>query len=101
MDIVILMGLIGLVVFFFKKFINVIYLIPIVDIFLRIIDVIKDYITDPEFFAFLDKWFPANIPSIIGKYTSGFVFDIFFWVYIGIYIIFEYYIIREFFSSKK
>ncbi|MGE5456254.1 MAG: hypothetical protein ACM3O4_04035 [Ignavibacteriales bacterium] len=101
MDIVILMALIGFVVFFFKRFVNVIYLIPIVDIFLRILAVIKEYITDPQFYAFIDKWFPANIPSIIGKYTSGFIYDVFFWIYIAVYIIFEYYIIREFFSGKK
>ncbi len=100
MDIVILMALIGFVVFFFKRFINVIYLIPIIDIFLRILAVIKEYITDPNFYAFIDRWFPANVPSIIGKYTTGFVYDVFLWVYIGIFIIFEYYIIRYFFSKK-
>ncbi|MDD2377305.1 MAG: hypothetical protein PHD10_01315 [Bacilli bacterium] len=100
MDIIIIMALIGFVVFFFKRFVNVIYLIPAIDIFLRIITVIKTTIADAETYAFLNKWFPANIPSVIDKYTGGVVYNILFFVYIIIYVIFEYYLIRQIFSKK-
>ncbi|MDD2435719.1 MAG: hypothetical protein PHO63_05675 [Bacilli bacterium] len=100
MDIIIIMALIGFVVFFFKRFVNVIYLIPAIDILLRIIDVIKTSISDPETIAFLTKWFPDSIPAILDKYTGGIIYDVLFIIYIVIYIIFEYYLIRQIFSKK-
>ncbi len=100
MDLVILIVLFGLVIFFFKKFSNCIYFLAIVDILLRIITFIKLELLKNELFLFVDKYVPENILNIIGSYSSGLLYTIFVWLYVAAFIIFEFYIIRLFFRRK-
>ena len=100
MDLVILIVLIGIVVFFFKKFSSFIYFLAIVDIFLRIMTFIKLQISNYEIYSFLNKYIPTSIPSIIDAYSSGILNTILIWLYVIAIIIFESYIIRTFFRKK-
>jgi hypothetical protein len=100
MDLVILLVLIGLVVFFHKKFSSVIYFIAIADILLRIITFIKDKITGGQIHDFINKYVPADIPTILSKYSTGLLHDILIWLYVVAFAIFEFYMIRQFFRKK-
>lgn len=100
MDLVILLVLLGVVIFFFRRFSSFIYFIAITDIFLRIVTFIKLELTTGEIFAFLNKYIPANIPAILGNYSSGLLYTILVWLYVIAFIIFEGYIIRTFFRKK-
>ena len=100
MDLIILLVLLGLVIFFFKRFSSFIYFIAITDIFLRIVTFIKIELTSGDIYAILNKYIPANILAILGNYSSGLLYTILVWLYVIAFIIFECYIIRTFFRKK-
>ncbi len=99
MDLAILLILMALVIFFFKRFSSFIYFIAIVDIFLRILTFIKNN-SVPELHDLIQKYIPENIPDIIDNYASGIIYQIFVWIYVIIMGIFLFYIIRTFFRKK-
>lgn len=99
MDLVILLLLIGLVIFFFRRFSSLIYLIGIVDIFLRLVTFIKVELTKGELYAIIDKYIPSNIPTLLGNYSDGLLYTILLWLYIAAMIIFEFYLIKGFFKK--
>ena len=109
MDLAILIVLMAVVIFFFKRFDSFIYFIAVVDIFLRILTFIKIHVPVPELKALIGRYFPESIPAIvnkamspniINKYTSGIVNTIFIWVYAIIFMIFLFYTARIFFRKK-
>ena len=101
MDLAILLILMALVIFFFKRFSSFIYFIAIVDIFLRILTFIKNN-SVPELHDLIQKYIPESIPGIIGNYVSEthIVYIIFVWIYVIIMGIFLFYITRTFFKKK-
>lgn len=100
MDLVIFLVLLGVVVFFFRKFNSFIYSVAIIDILLRIVTYVKIELTKGEIFAFLNKYIPANVPTILGNYANGLLLTVLMWAYVIVFIIFEFYIIRTFFRKK-
>ncbi len=101
MELFILLLLIMVVAFIYRKLSSVVYSIVIIDILLRIIDFIKNNISSTELFQFLNKNVPISIPSIINKYTEGLLTEVLMWALVIVYIIFEYYIIMTFVKKKK
>lgn len=100
MDLVVLLVLMGLVIFFFKRFSSFIYFIGFIDILLRIMDFIKGELLRREIYTFIDKYVPKSIPTIIGNYSSGLLYTILLWLYVAAMIAFEFYIIKIFFRRK-
>mgnify|MGYP001115932768 CR=1 FL=1 len=100
MDLAILIVLLAVVIFFFKRFDSFIYFVAIVDIFLRILGFVKAHVPVPELQALIGRYFPESIPAIIGKYTNGIVNTIFIWIYAIIFMIFLFYTARIFFRKK-
>lgn len=101
MEIVILMAIIGAIVFFFKRtFSGFVYSVAVVDIFLRIVAYLKIHLFTGELAMFFNRYFPNSIPAIIGKYTSSTLQMVLMWIYVGIMIVFEFYIIRIFFKKR-
>ncbi len=101
MEVVIIMAIIGVIVFFFKRtFSGFVYSVGMVDIFLRILAFLKVQLLGGEVYAFVNRWFPESIPAIISKYTNGVLETVLFWIYVGIMIVFEVYIIKAFFNKR-
>ena len=100
MDLVILVVLMGIVVFIFKRFSSFIYFIAIIDILLRILTLIKTQIANYEIYSFLNKYVPTSIPGILNNYSSGILNTLLIWLYVIAMIIFEYYLIRTFIKKK-
>ena len=101
MEIVIMMAIIGAAVFFLKRtFSGFVYSVAMVDIFLRIIAYLKVHLFTGEVATFFNSYFPNSIPAVIDKYTSSTLQMVLMWVYVGIMIVFEFYIIRTFFNKK-
>ncbi len=100
MDVVILVVLVGIVIFVFKSFKGFVYFMALFDMLLRIIALIKVRIGIPELKSFFDAYFPSSILSIIDKYSIGIFNTVLVWLYIALFIVFEYYVIRAFFKMK-
>ncbi len=100
MDAIIFLALLVIVIIFFKRFSNVVFFIAICDIFLRILTFIK-YNTVKEIKTFITKYFPENIPAIIGKYAKDDLYTILVWTYVVIMAIFLFYVVRIFIKRKK
>ena len=100
-DVIILLILLVIVIFVYKKFSSFVYSLAIIDMFLRILNYIGTHVPVPELKALIEKYFPASVPGIFGNYTSGIVYDILMWIYIGFYICFLFYVTRYFFKKRK
>ena len=99
-DLIILVILLGLVLFFFRKFSSFVYAVAIIDIFLRILTFLK-YNTVPEVKALIGKYLPESIAGIIKHYSSGWLYTLFIWIYVIIISIFLGYIINYFIHKRK
>lgn len=100
MDLVILVVLIGIVIFFFKQFSSFVYFMVIVDIFLRGLHMIAGALKIAEFTIFVNKYIPLSIPGIINTYSTGIFNSLLTWGYIILFAIFEFYTIRIFFKKR-
>ena len=100
MDAIIFLVLLLVVIFFFKRVSNTVFFIAIFDIFLRILTFLRDN-TFQEVKYFIGKYFPENIPDIIGKYTEGTFYTVLVWAYVILMIVFLYYVICIFLKRKK
>lgn len=101
MDLIIIGALIIITIIFFRRFSNVVYAICILDIFLRIVTKVDSMLNIGSLSNLVDKYIPSSILGIINNHSSGIINTILVWIYIGIYVIFLFYIIRTFFKKKK
>lgn len=99
MDLVILVILIGIVVFFFRRFSSFVYFMAIMDIFFRLIHMFADLLNIYELTMFINKYIPLSIPSIINTYSTGIFNTLLMIGYLILGAIFEFYIIRTFFKK--
>ena len=95
-DLIVLVLLILIVIMFFKNYQSFVFLIAIIDIFLRILTFIKNNIGVSDVSHIIGKYFPENIFDIIHTYTNGIVSTIIDWCFVVIMINFLFYITRIF-----
>lgn len=100
MDLVILIILLMIVVLAFKKFSSFVYCMVIIDLFLRILTLIRIHLNIPELSSLIVRYIPESIPAILARYSTGVFYTVLIWGYIILYIIFEWYSIRIFFKKK-
>lgn len=103
MDVIILIAVIVLFVFLFKKtFSSFVYAVAVTDIFFRIVTYLKIKLTNGygSLYAFLDNNIPSNIPAVIEKYTNYEFSFVLIWAYVILMIVFEFYAIRTFMHKK-
>ena len=100
MDLAVLLILIIIVVLVLKDVKWVTYLIGIVEIFLRLIHYIGDNLKIASLNNFINEYFPTSIFTIIGKYSSGVVYDILSWVLVLFLIWFLIYLVKYLFGCR-
>lgn len=101
MDVIILIAVIVLFVFLFKRtFSSFVYAVAVTDIFFRIVTYLKIRLTSGSLYAFLDRYIPSNIPAVIEKYTNDEFSIVLIWGYVILMIVFEFYAIRTFMHKK-
>ena len=100
MDLAVLLILIIIVVLVLKDVKWVTYLIGIFEIFLRLIHYIGDNLKIASLNNFINEYFPTSIFAIIGKYSSGVVYDILSWVLVLFLIWFLIYLVKYLFGSR-
>ena len=100
-DLIVLVLLILVVIMFFKNYLSFVFLMAIIDIFLRILSFIKNNIGLNDVSYIIGKYFPDSIFDIINTYTKGIVSTIIEWCFVIIMINFLFYITRIFLRKKK
>ena len=102
-DLILLVILILIIVMFFKRFSSFVFLMAIIEIFLKILAFIKNNIGLKDVAAVINKYLPESILDIIDKYTGnwGIVNAILRWSFIIIMMIFLSYIVKIFLNKKK
>lgn len=103
MDIIIVLVIIGILVFLFKRtFSSFVYAVALSDIFLRIVTFLKVQLFKGDICKFFDKYFPESIPGVIDKYLKDIdiLNIILLWTYVILMCIFEVYIIKTFIRKK-
>ena len=100
MDAIIVIAIIAVVAFYFRRVDKVVMGFAIVDIFLRLFHYLVVNIEIKGISEYIEKYLPESIPDIIGNYTSDMLYDVLIWVYVIIMIIFLGYTIRNFIRKK-
>ena len=102
-DLIILLILVILVIMFFKRFSSFVFLMAIVDLFLRILAFIKNNIGLDDVAAVIGKYLPESVFDIIDKYTAStpVLCIILKWCHVFLMIAFLGYITKIFINKKK
>ena len=100
-DLIVLILLIFVVIMFFKNYQSFVFLMAIIDIFLKIMTYIKYNIGLKDISYIIGKYLPESIFDIIHTYTNGIVSTIIDWCFVIIMINFLFYITRIFLRKKK
>ena len=94
-DLIVLLLLVVAVVFS-----SFVYLIAIIDIFLRLLTFVSNNLGVPELSSLIDKYFPTSMVGIINRYSNGIINTVLMWCLFVIYCIFLFYITRTFWKRK-
>lgn len=100
MDLIVILVVLGIVIFFYKKFYYVINAIAIIDILLRLLTFVNNEFLTKEIHKWMDINIPKNIPTMLSNYSSGLFYTILLYLYIAAFIVFEFYLIKGFFKRK-
>lgn len=100
MELIIILVLIGVVVFIYKDYKYVIYLLGCLELFFRLIHYIGDHVSFIHINGFINKFIPDSLFSVVGKYTSGTVEQIVDWVLIVAFIFLLVYLVKYLFKIK-
>ncbi|MBR4262459.1 MAG: hypothetical protein IKQ35_03760 [Bacilli bacterium] len=100
-DLIVIIVLLALVIFYFRRFSNFVYAFAIIDIFLRILNFIENNVKVPELQKLISKYFPDSIEALIYHYTDGILTTILLWVYVVIFAIFLGYVFKIFIKRRK
>lgn len=100
-DLIVIVVLLLIVVFCFRRFSSFVYSFAIIDIFLRILNFIQNNLPVKEIQNLIGKYFPNSIEAVIRGYSSGIIETILMWAYTVLYIIFLSYVIKTFIHKKK
>lgn len=92
-DVIILLIVVLLIAFIFKKPSNAIIFLGLIDIFLRIINFIGNN-TSKDINAIINKYFPSSIEGLVMKYSNGTLETILVWGYVILMSMFLYYVFR-------
>lgn len=80
MDLIILLVLMAIIIFFFKDFTAFVYFLGIVELFLRIVNFIANNIGVNDLSKWMNDNFPNSIFSILAKYSNGLLYDVLCWL---------------------
>lgn len=100
MDLIILLVLIAIVIFWTKDFKFFIYFIGIVEIFFRIMHFIADNLKIIEIKELIVNYIPSSIFSILAKYSNGLFYEILCWGLFACFVTLEVYLVKYFLKRK-
>lgn len=99
-DAIIVVALIIVSFCWFRRLSKTVYAVAIIDIFLRLINYISANIGIKGFHKWVKSIFPVSLPELLDNYMDGVVLAVFEWIYVGLMVIFLFYIVRAFVRKK-
>lgn len=100
MDLIVLLVLIIIVIFVFRDVKWFIYLLGIIELFLRLVNYIGNNIGLPGLADFVNDYLPGSIFEILGNYSTGLLYDVLVWLLVACFVGWLIYLIRYFFRKK-
>ena len=98
MDLIIILILIAVIVFFFRDFKHTAYFFGIVEIFFRLLHFIADHIHIPELSKFINQYIPSSLFTMLGKYANGLLYEILMWGLFAYFCALLVYLVMYFFK---
>ena len=99
-DLILVVVLIIVAFAWFRKFSKTVYAVAIIDIFLRLLYYISANIGIKGFHKWVKGIFPKSIPDLLSRYMNGVLLAVFVWIYIGLMVVFLFYVTRSFIRKK-
>ena len=100
MDLIILLILIAVVIFWTKDFKFFIYFLGITELFFRLMHFIADNVKMVELTAIIREYIPASIFNILAKYSNGLFYEILCWALFAAFVTLEVYLVKYFIKGK-
>lgn len=100
MDAFIILVILVFLMVWYRKFSKVVYGVAMIDIFLRLVDIITRNAYIKELSEFSNKYLPSSLPAVIDKYLEGIPEFLVIWGYIVFMGAFLFYTIRIFIKKK-
>lgn len=100
MDLVVLVVIICIIVFWKKTFASFVYFLSLSDIILRVLTFIRMNIGLPEVSATIAKYVPTSVKALIDAYSTGILNSVLTWGHVFIYILFIFYVAKYFIKMK-
>lgn len=100
MDLVVLIIIICIIVFWKKTFASFVYFLSLTDIILRVLTFIRMNIGLPDVSESIAKYVPSSVKSVIDVYSSGILNNVLTWGHVLIYILFIFYVAKYFIKMK-
>jgi len=101
LDLIIIIALIIIVLAFFRDFKTFLYLLGIVEVSLRLLRFVAANIGISSISGFIYDNFPANLFSVIDKYSSGIINIILNWVLAACFFMWLVCLVKYFFKKRK
>ena len=100
MEAVIILILIAIVIFVYKDYHFIVYLLGTLEIFFRLIHYIGDHISFIKINPFVNKYIPTSLFDVVSKYTSGVIEIILSWILVAGFVLLLIYLIKYLFKIK-
>lgn len=100
MELVIILILIGIVIFVYKDYHFVVYLLGTLEIFFRLIHYIGDHLSFIKINPFINKYIPTSLFDVVSKYTSGVIEVIISWILVAAFVLLLVYLVKYLFKIK-
>lgn len=100
MDLVVVIVIVCIIVFWKKTFASFVYFLSLTDITLRVLTFIRMNIGLPEVSEVIGKYVPSSIKYLIDVYSSGILNSVLTWGHVIVYILFIVYVGKYFIKMK-
>ncbi len=100
MDLAIVILLIAIVIFFMRDVKWVVYLIGILELFLRLMNFFANNIGLRDVANLIHKYIPSSLFNVLDKYTNGIIYTILAWCLFVILFIWFIYLVRYLIRRK-
>ena len=100
MDLIVILIIIAIVIFWRRDVKFLVYVLGILEIFFRLIHHIGDKLSIIDLNNFVDRYIPTSLFSICKTYTTGIVYEILSWSLILAFCAFLYYLVLYIIRKK-